>query len=291
MGALKLIHIAEKTCQMQVIWNRAESEKPAQEFLSVDPLASKYPDESPYVFSGNSPISLTDQDGKEKTYFMTVIAKDGTKTTLKVIEKYTVQQKTTYSRESIGAGGVTFMTSPQISNTKTFDVAQNITLDERTGAITVGKEYTTTERSNSSAVRAIEDNAGELSSYLSEQFGEGGGVVFTSSEGQGQETRKAGKNTDAKSENIDLLMATIGAAATNTSGPAKTLLDKFKRAVDAVQIAKDLDENLGQGPSPATTNKDSCTFCSQTGTDLKTFEQGGSHGGPVVPTSSEKKKD
>jgi RHS repeat-associated protein len=35
-------------------------------WLSVDPLQKKYPFESPYLFSGNSPILYTDPDGREK---------------------------------------------------------------------------------------------------------------------------------------------------------------------------------------------------------------------------------
>jgi RHS repeat-associated protein len=101
------------------------------QWLSVDPLTRKYPNESPYIFSGNSPISLTDQDGREKVYYLTRIAKDGTYTQLKIVEKYTVQQITTYTRQSIGFGGVTIFTSPLIPNTKTYDLAQHITINEK----------------------------------------------------------------------------------------------------------------------------------------------------------------
>lgn len=35
-------------------------------FLSIDPLAEKFPNESPYVFAGNNPIALIDIDGNSK---------------------------------------------------------------------------------------------------------------------------------------------------------------------------------------------------------------------------------
>jgi RHS repeat-associated protein len=35
-------------------------------FLSVDPMTSKYPHESPYIFVGNSPLMYVDEDGLEK---------------------------------------------------------------------------------------------------------------------------------------------------------------------------------------------------------------------------------
>ncbi len=243
-------------------------------------MSKKYPDESPYIFSGNSPISITDHDGKEKTYYLTRIAEDGTTTQLKVVEKYTVQQQTTYTRESIGVGGVTFYTSPQISNTKTFDVAQHITLDERTGKVTIGKEYTTTERSNSAIVRGIEDNAMELGNYLDEATNGGGGIVFTSETGQGQETR-TGYNADAQSENIDLLTAVLGAASSAaTSKQAVGFLETFKQGVDAITIGNDVydagKDVLKQGAKG--TGVDSCTMCGEIG-PKGTID----HGFPVVP--------
>ena len=260
-----------------------------------DPMSKKYPDESPYSFAGNSPISLRDEDGKEKTYYMTRIAKDGTTTQLKVVEKYTVQEQTIYTRESIGLKGVTFFISPQISNTKTFDVAQHITLDESTGKVTLGKEYTTTERSNSAIVRGIEDNVQQLGNYLDEKTNGGGGIVFTSEIGQGQETR-SGYNADAQSENIDLLTGLIGAASSAaTNKQAVGFLESFKQGLDAITIGNDVLETgkdiLNQSPKLATGHKDSCTVCGETGSGLKTFEQGGSHT-EIIQTkgSSEKKK-
>jgi len=245
-----------------------------------DPMTKKYPDESPYSFAGNSPVSLRDEDGKEKTYYLTRIAKDGTTTQLKVVEKYTVIKQTTHTRESIGVGGVTLFTSPQISNTKTFDAAQHITLDERTGKITVEEEYATTERSNSAIVRAVEDDAGELGNYLDEATNGGGGIVFTSEIGQGQETRK-GYNADAQSVNIDLLTAVLGAASSAASSKqAIGFLKSFKQGVDAITIRKDVydagKDALNQGTEG--TGVDSCTMCGEKG-PKGTID----HGFPVVP--------
>ncbi len=238
----------------------------------LDPLAKKYPDDSPYMYSGDSPISIADNDGKSKTYYITKIAKDGTTTTLKVVEKYTVRQITSYASESIGVGGVTLFTSPQISNTKTFDLAQVIVIDERTGTVKTGAEYVTTERSNSAIIRGIEDNASEATNYLEDQFAGGGGIVFTTKSeiGGNQETRKAGKYTDLESENIDLLMSVIGAAssASSVNGVVKNLVESFKKSLDLIQISKDVDENiitpLGTAQVPAQEKKVVCSFCGDT---------------------------
>ncbi|WP_126973424.1 RHS repeat-associated core domain-containing protein [Gynurincola endophyticus] len=47
-------------------------------FLSLDPLSSKYPGESNYVFVSNSPIIYIDPDGQDRIEYVRTIAKDGT---------------------------------------------------------------------------------------------------------------------------------------------------------------------------------------------------------------------
>src|SRR5690606_501585 len=42
-------------------------------FLSLDPLAKKFPWQSPYVFAGNSPIWHVDEKGLKKTTYNVVI--------------------------------------------------------------------------------------------------------------------------------------------------------------------------------------------------------------------------
>jgi len=39
-------------------------------WLSVDPLASKYPHESPYAYCGNNPVMMIDPDGQEKLIWL-----------------------------------------------------------------------------------------------------------------------------------------------------------------------------------------------------------------------------
>jgi RHS repeat-associated protein len=47
-------------------------------FKSVDPIAAKYPELTPYQFASNSPISGIDQDGLEYIHFTVILNKDGT---------------------------------------------------------------------------------------------------------------------------------------------------------------------------------------------------------------------
>jgi len=94
-------------------------------WLSVDPLQKKYPSESPYIFSGNNPISLMDKDGKEKIYYFTTFSKTG-QTTIMIIVKGELEKEVEKTKQSIGFAGVRLFTSPEITNEKTFDLAQHI---------------------------------------------------------------------------------------------------------------------------------------------------------------------
>lgn len=58
-------------------------------WLSVDPLAKKYPNESPYIFSGNSPIFMIDRYGETKEIVhLQYDAKTGVYTVIKVVHKH-----------------------------------------------------------------------------------------------------------------------------------------------------------------------------------------------------------
>ena len=56
-------------------------------WLSVDKLSEKYPNESPYIFSGNAPLYFKDPDGKEKIVTITILHDNGSKTLLTLTDK------------------------------------------------------------------------------------------------------------------------------------------------------------------------------------------------------------
>jgi hypothetical protein len=233
---------------------------------------------------------MVDDEGKKKTYYITMIAKDGkTKTTFVVVNKYEVQTKTNYNQNSIVIAGQTLYTGTDIE-TINYDLIQNITINQKTGKVTFGKERTSTVRSNNVITRTIEDNLEEFYALIStfdDKLNGGGGIVFTSETGQGQETRK-GFNADAQSENIDLLMRVVGAANSAASNAqAKSFAKIFKQAVDAIAISKDFydvgKDALNQGTK--STAVDSCTACGMKGPKGTI-----NHGFRVVPVKMESNK-
>jgi RHS repeat-associated protein len=56
-------------------------------FLSIDPLSSSFPYQSPYVFAGNSPIAYVDKNGEKQFHYLLTINSDGS-TTLKLTKTY-----------------------------------------------------------------------------------------------------------------------------------------------------------------------------------------------------------
>ena len=65
MGCLKLTYQTTEP-QLKVVHRRhSREEKCVQWFLSVDPLAEKYPSISPYAYVANNPIFYVDPDGQE----------------------------------------------------------------------------------------------------------------------------------------------------------------------------------------------------------------------------------
>lgn len=64
MGCLKLTYQTNDTTLKVVYGGLCESKKTAQRFYSVDPLAHKFPWQSPYCAMDNDPINRIDPDGR-----------------------------------------------------------------------------------------------------------------------------------------------------------------------------------------------------------------------------------
>ena len=66
MGCIKLDILEKSFVPMKVVYSSSDVEqKSVQRFLSVDPLAEKNPDKTPYHFVSNNPINRIDPDGRD----------------------------------------------------------------------------------------------------------------------------------------------------------------------------------------------------------------------------------
>jgi uncharacterized protein RhaS with RHS repeats len=66
MGCIKLDILEKSFVPMKVVYRNFDVEqKNVQRFLSVDPLAGKYPGISPYAYVANNPINAIDPDGRD----------------------------------------------------------------------------------------------------------------------------------------------------------------------------------------------------------------------------------
>jgi len=108
MGCLKLTYQKVESSPLKVVYRRSDVEKKSvQRFLSVDPLAEKHPDISPYVFCANNPIRYIDPDGRdwvEGANGDITWRKDVTADNYKndgVLGKGEIYRGTSYSREKI----------------------------------------------------------------------------------------------------------------------------------------------------------------------------------------------
>lgn len=97
-------------------------------WLTLDPLSKMYPNESPYIFAGNSPILFLDEEGKTKVTYLIAVHKDGTETKLAVIDAEEVAYKWV---ETADAAGGNYNTKGLYS----YDIVQTIRYNAETGEV------------------------------------------------------------------------------------------------------------------------------------------------------------
>ena len=76
-------------------------------WLSIDPLAAKYPYESPYIFTGNSPVLYVDADGREKVIHYVVTDNEGNTTQINQVNEDYIEYQTVY--RNVGDNGYSFL--------------------------------------------------------------------------------------------------------------------------------------------------------------------------------------
>jgi RHS repeat-associated protein len=200
---------------------------------SIDPLYKKFVNESNYSFAGNCPIFLVDRNGEKKTTYITILNEDNTTTRIKIVEKDMV--KKVFVPTSV------FGISTHDYSIVNYDITENIIVDNTKGK---GIKVSTTTYQERGAFSFIDDlvetNGGKTKV--------GGGIVLTSSKGQGGETKIAEANFSI--ENIDNLLGTIGAGKSGAGNVGIPKMETWaKLAKGFTQLVKRLNSSAKIGSS------------------------------------------
>lgn len=217
-------------------------------WLSVDPLQKMYPFESPYVYVSNNPLIYIDLGGKSKWYIVNVY-NEITNERQSIIVKL---DDVTLKRQNVTHPGV-IDAQDTYYNVGWYDVnlVQNITIKKDGSKVVepVSEQLGQLRFENDPILDwfGINDTQEDVNEEIQDQKLGPGGVMWTSSEGGGQETRKASSYSEVKPENIDLLLSTVTALSPHPKGfeiPNELLRDK--PALEALYIlSQAMDKQAG----------------------------------------------
>ena len=105
-------------------------------WFKTDILSTKYPYDSPFIFSGDSPISIMDPDGKRKRKITLIYNEQGVLvgTQVKVVD-HSFIKKATYSRSKLEIAGIEIY-NDQVINYDYYDsVDIEVAVRDKTGKI------------------------------------------------------------------------------------------------------------------------------------------------------------
>jgi hypothetical protein len=258
MGCIKLDILEKSFVPMKVVYSNFDVEqKSVQRFLSVDPLAEKYPNISPYAYVANNPINAIDPDGRDIVY----INASGT-------ESHRVKSDKVYSTYIMG--NVNASQDPSKSTKGWVQVAMPNIIQERTqsGEDTTGAAYQ--ENDYLIAARTGYFNQAKNSGQL-DLFTEGGNAI----------------PQDAISNIPDLDPTLVKAITVQESHAGTTgITDVMQSNVKGDWSAMKSEYSLTKGETPSVTNslyagirilatkgfKGGITYDKKTGTSTYTFQ-------------------
>ena len=249
-------------------------------FLSVDPLFRGFPFYTPYQFAANMPTVAIDLDGLEAV--ITINSPWYQNEIEKAVNDGDVQRAAYLASKSVGDPAKDDYAKQVYGNdyAGTFNYSEQnpegLTVYNSNGDVIFNLKQMSPQKQQQGKV--AEESSGSWYDPILEFFGaldkglsgsgektdhEGGGIMFTSSTGQGQETRVAVDPSKVDGPiNIDLLLATFGATKAASGGPAKNLAEGIGKIVDAYQTGHDLGNELGiERPGGNDTTKYECKKC------------------------------
>jgi RHS repeat-associated protein len=263
-------------------------------WLSTDPLANKFPNESPYLFAGNNPILYIDPDGKKKVTSNTFVdTKTGVTLTITITEERSLKSRLVQTSAKIFG----FIPNHDYSNEYAwYDSEVKNTFYVKDGKI-VGSEYGEEQTIGDPKTTTFANwkKAAERKVYGAEKSKGWGGINWTSEIGQSGESRVADENV--RSESIDGILAAMSATLRSSGSKIpKNILEGVSFVIDNSEAASDVRnivETIVGGDGSSSENNgtvDSCGYCGgkeEKGT-MKTIDKGGDHGGPIYQVKKEK---
>ncbi|MCB9183734.1 MAG: hypothetical protein H6591_07430 [Flavobacteriales bacterium] len=230
-------------------------------WLSLDPLAKKYASESNYCYTSGNPILFVDKDGKDRTYYLKVIDKNGRG---HIIAQRVEHNNEVTARVSSGYNSIhTYYAVYNVSTTITVDLRKE--QGQQLSVTDDGADY------SSRSTKYSQTAWGAWSSLFSEAPDLMGGGS-SQSDGWRFTSEFSGEGSGVKSEhdpettNVDLLMAAVAGITKSTDlpnlmkplGGAKFLnvLGKLGREIDKAASGAPPEEV----PNPASPNVQDTVF-------------------------------
>ena len=199
-------------------------------WYSIDPIAGKFPNESPYLFAGNNPVFFIDQKGKKKTVY-TIYEHEGSKNA--VIQTTTTSDLMSHAYTSFYSG-IKMYDWYDYSEVNVVHIANNGKITTVSSGPIQGKYRATTLANSELGAEAIA-YTWSLSGFeeTKEEKGHDGLILTTKNKlfpGNQNNLNATGRG---QLVNIDGILSAISVANTASS------TDKIFNFVDAIKYARE----------------------------------------------------
>jgi len=168
-------------------------------WMSVDPMAREFSDESPYIFAGNNPVFYLDGDGEIKVTYYTMLNDDGTKTKICKVDK----EEVAYKWKLTKATGGNYETYGCYS----YDIVENVTLDSKGDVISESTSY----EYRQSAFKEFGETVSDFEKSIAGEGGvQGSGFYMITKDGGVDPTQYLAVDKKVEMRDVEDLLTAVG---------------------------------------------------------------------------------